>query len=130
MKQSRAKQHATSSKGAIKRKIKREGERLESREVAHLAEDNLRREVLGSAAKCVCSALDVFSEAKVSDFQVATRIDQNVLRFQIAIENVERVEILESKHHLAGVCSCVNLAAQTYKRLQMGAQRTQHSINR
>uniref|UniRef100_A0A182TKX5 Uncharacterized protein n=1 Tax=Anopheles melas TaxID=34690 RepID=A0A182TKX5_9DIPT len=77
--------------------------------VVALAQDDLGREILGRAAQRPGSALDALGEAEIGHLQVALRVDQQVFRLQIAIDQVEIVQILERQHNLGGVEARVRL---------------------
>lgn len=59
--------------------------------------------VLRRAAKRVSARLAVLGEAEVSELEVALLVDQDVLRLQVTVDNVERVEVLEHQGNLCGV---------------------------
>ncbi len=46
---------------------------------------------------------DFFGEPKISDFQVAMPVEQQVLWFQVPVDDVPGVEIVESQRNLRGV---------------------------
>uniref|UniRef100_A0A182Q467 Uncharacterized protein n=1 Tax=Anopheles farauti TaxID=69004 RepID=A0A182Q467_9DIPT len=77
--------------------------------VVALAQDDLRREILGRAAQRPGSALDALREPKVRHLQVALRVDQQILRLQIAVDQIEIVQVLEREHDLGGVEARVRL---------------------
>ena len=52
-------------------------------------------EVLGCPAQRPCVVVDNLGEPKVGNFEVATRVRQEVLRFKITIDNVERAKVAE-----------------------------------
>lgn len=45
---------------------------------------------------------DVFGEPKVGDLDVAVRAEEDVLRFQVAVDDVERVEVVERERDFGG----------------------------
>lgn len=56
-----------------------------------LVADDLGRQELGRAADGVCLVVKALGEPKVSDAQVAVVVDQNVLRLEIAIRDIQVV---------------------------------------
>jgi hypothetical protein len=52
-------------------------------------------EVLGCAAEREGPILDGFSEAKISQFEVSISSDEYILGFEVAVDDVPGVEVLE-----------------------------------
>uniref|UniRef100_A0A182INX3 Uncharacterized protein n=1 Tax=Anopheles atroparvus TaxID=41427 RepID=A0A182INX3_ANOAO len=77
--------------------------------VVALAEDDLGRQVLGRTAQRPGATLDALGEPEIGHLQVALGVDQQVFRLEIAIDQVEIVEILERQHDLGGVEARVRL---------------------
>mmetsp|Transcript_122498 Transcript_122498/g.305938 ORF Transcript_122498/g.305938 Transcript_122498/m.305938 type:complete len:211 (+) Transcript_122498:548-1180(+) len=96
--------------------------------MASLVED-LRREILRSAAhglgrKVVLDAL--LAQAEVREFNMAISIKENILRFEIPIDDVQPVQILDGQQDLRGVKSPTALGeaaspAEVEKELAPGA---------
>ena len=68
-----------------------------------LIKQNFRREVLWRTAQCVSPCLAVLCEAKVSEFEVALHIDEDVLRLEISIDDVLGVQVFKHQGHLRRV---------------------------
>ena len=66
-------------------------------------EKHLGRQVLGSTAQSVGARLAVLGEAEVCQFEVPLRVDQDVLRLQVTVDDVQRVKVLEHQRHLGRV---------------------------
>ena len=64
-------------------------------DVVALVGDDLGREVLGRAAEGPRAVLDVLGEAKVHKFEVAVLIKEQVLRLEVAVGDLSRVEVGE-----------------------------------
>lgn len=79
-----------------------EGPPVDGLAMAFIQQD-FGREVLGGSAQSVSSALTVLGEAEVRQFQIPGFIDQNILGFQISVNDVLRVQVLEHQAHLCGV---------------------------
>ena len=77
--------------------------------VVALAENDLGRQVLGRAAQCPRAALDALGEAEVGHLQVAVLVDKQVLGLQIAIQDLQVVQVLEREHDLRAVEARVRL---------------------
>lgn len=60
-----------------------------------LVEEDLRREIFGRATHRERPIFNDFGEAEISDFEVAVLAEQKVLWFQVAVDNVLRVHMLE-----------------------------------
>ena len=46
---------------------------------------------------------EFLGESKVGDFQVAVAVQEKVLRFQVAVDDVLRVQVIQGAHDLARV---------------------------
>ena len=68
-----------------------------------LIQEDFGRQVLGRSAKRVSARLAVLSESEVRQFEVALLVNKDVLRLQISVNDVQRVQILEHQRHLRGV---------------------------
>ena len=68
-----------------------------------LVEEHLGCQVLGRPTQSVSARLAVLGEAEVGQLQVALLINQDVLGLQVAVDYVQRVQILEHKSNLCGV---------------------------
>jgi hypothetical protein len=77
--------------------------------VVALALDDLRRSVLGRAAHGVSLVLHKLGKSKVGQLEVAARIEDEVLRLEIAVDDRLLVQILESKQHLGTIEACATL---------------------
>ena len=64
---------------------------------------HFRGQILWCAAKRVCARLAILGETEVCQFQITLFIDQNVLRFQISVDDVEGVEIFKHETDLSSV---------------------------
>ena len=71
--------------------------------VVALAEDKLGSEVLRRAAQRERAVRDDFGEAEVAHFNVPARVDQEVLRLEVAVRDLLRVEVDESGENARGV---------------------------
>ena len=61
---------------------------------------NLRSQVLWRAAECKSPALDSFGKAEVSEFEISIAANQYVLWFEIAVDDIFAVQMLEDEQHL------------------------------
>ena len=52
-------------------------------------------EVLGCPAQRPCAVVDNLGEPKVGNFEVAAGIKQQILRFKLTIDDIERVKVAE-----------------------------------
>ena len=52
-----------------------------------LVQQDLGREILWGTAKSIGSCLTIFGETEVSKLEVALTVDQDILRFQISVDN-------------------------------------------
>ena len=71
-----------------------------------LSEDHLRREVLGRPAerrRRGAAGLALLTEAKVREPEVPVLGDEDVLRLEVAVDDVRPVEVLEREEDLRGV---------------------------
>ena len=71
--------------------------------VVALGRDYFWREVVGRAAKRPCDVGHLLCEAKVCDFEVSVSVQQQILRLQVAVDDVVRVQIVERKRDFGGV---------------------------
>lgn len=60
----------------------------------------LRSQVFWRAAEGESPAVDSFGKAEVSEFEISIAADQYVLWFEIAVDDVFAVQILEGEQHL------------------------------
>lgn len=65
--------------------------------------DNLRCQILGGAAQRPRSILQLLGETKVGDLQVAVPVQQQILRLQVPVHDVQRVQVLQGQDNLAGI---------------------------
>ena len=65
--------------------------------------EHLGGQVLRRAAQSVRARLAILGEPEVGQLQVALLVDQNVLRLQVTVDNVERVQVLEHQSDLCRV---------------------------
>ena len=68
-----------------------------------LALDDLRRQVLGRPAQRPRPVRHNLRKPKVSDLDVPRLGDEQVLRLQVPVHNVEAVQVLKRHHNLGGV---------------------------
>mmetsp|Transcript_8424 Transcript_8424/g.21282 ORF Transcript_8424/g.21282 Transcript_8424/m.21282 type:complete len:302 (-) Transcript_8424:847-1752(-) len=75
------------------------------RTAVSLTLEHLGGKVLGRTAKGVCALItgDFLAETKVGDTDVATRIEENVLRLEVTIHDVERMQMRQSKSDFGSV---------------------------
>lgn len=78
--------------------------------VVALAEDDLRREVLGRAAQRPRAPFHPLGKAEIGHLQVAFRIDEQIFRFKVAVDDLQVVQVLEGEHDLGGVEARMRLA--------------------
>lgn len=55
----------------------------------------LWRHVIWRATERICRRLAVFCEAEVGELDVPVVVDQDILRLQVAVNDVERVEVIQ-----------------------------------
>lgn len=77
--------------------------------VVALAEDDLGRQIFRCAAQGPRPTLHPLGEAKVGDLQVTLRVDQEILRLQIPVDQIEVVKVLEREYNLSRVKTRVRL---------------------
>ena len=65
--------------------------------------ENLRSKILRSAAKSESAAISDFSKAEISQFQVSVSSDENVFRFEVAVDDIFTVQVLENQHNVSGI---------------------------
>lgn len=70
-----------------------------------LVEKDLRSKVLGGSTERKRPGLDDFGEAEVCQFQIAIFANKKILWFQVSIDNVLRMEILEDQGNLCCILS-------------------------
>ena len=68
-----------------------------------LVQQDLRGNVLGRSANGVGAFLDNLCKAEIDQFQIAVSRDHYVLRLQIAIDHVFRLEVFEYSDYLGTV---------------------------
>lgn len=71
--------------------------------IVALAQNDLRRQILGRAAQRPGPSLHAFRKPEIRHLQVALVVDQQVLRLQIPIDQVQIVQILKGEHNLGGI---------------------------
>lgn len=64
---------------------------------------DLGRQVLGRPAEGEGAILDCLGEAEVCQFEVSVSGDEDVLRLQVAVDDVPRVQVLEDGDDVCGV---------------------------
>jgi hypothetical protein len=64
-----------------------------------LIQQNLGGNVLGSPTERIGPGFDDLGESEISEFQVAVRSDQQILGFQITVDYVQVVHVLEHGGH-------------------------------
>ena len=64
---------------------------------------NFRCEIVGRPAQCPGDVWDFFCEAKVCNFEMAVPIEEQVFWLQISIDDVHRVQVIESQSDLGGI---------------------------
>lgn len=68
-----------------------------------LVEEDLGCQVFGSTTESVSARLAILGETKVCQFQISLLVDQNVLWFEISVDNIEGVQVFEHETDLGGV---------------------------
>jgi len=68
-----------------------------------LVKKHLRGEVFGGTAERVGTGLTELGETEIRELEVAFLINQNVFGFEITVNNMLRVEVLEHQRHLGRV---------------------------
>jgi len=63
-------------------------------------EEHFGGEVLRRTAKRISARLAIFGEAEIGELEIALLVNENVLWLEIAVDNVQGVEILEHESHL------------------------------
>ena len=71
--------------------------------IVRLPLDDLRREVVRCTAQRPSDIRDKFGESKVGELDVSVRVDEDILRLEITVDNVVRVEVVECKGNLRRV---------------------------
>jgi hypothetical protein len=94
----------------VKRRVAREHFKHEhakrvpvDRFVVRLSLDDLWRQVVWCATQRPGDVGDEFGESKICELDVAIRVDEDVFRLKIAIDDVVRVEIVNGKRNLCRV---------------------------
>ncbi|KPI82413.1 hypothetical protein ABL78_8577 [Leptomonas seymouri] len=90
-----------------------------------LALDNLWREVLRRSAQRKRSVRHLLRKPKVGHLHVALVVQQQVLRLQVAVDHVQRMQILEGQHKLRVVELC-HVVREPPRRAQMCEHLTAH----
>jgi hypothetical protein len=62
--------------------------------------------IVGRSTQSPGNVGNVLGKAKVRHLDVAIRAQQNVLRFEVSVNNVERMQVVESKRDLCSVELC------------------------
>ena len=70
-----------------------------------LVQQNLRGQVLRSPTECVGPSLDHLRKAEVRELQIAIGAQQEILRLQVPVHYVQRMQILKHAHYLRTVYS-------------------------
>ena len=68
-----------------------------------LVEKYFRGQVLRCTAKRISARLTVLSEPEVRQLEVTFLINEDVLRLQVSVDDVKRVQVLEHQSNLSGV---------------------------
>lgn len=63
----------------------------------------LRCEIIWGTAQCPCCCFARLCEAEISDFDVAVRVEKDVLGFQVAVHDVFVVQMIERQRYLCGI---------------------------
>ncbi len=69
--------------------------------VVSLVDNDLRSEVLWRSAHGPCLVVDALCKAKISDTDVASVVDEHVLRLKVAEDDIEVVNVFEGNHCLS-----------------------------
>jgi hypothetical protein len=65
--------------------------------------NHLRCEIIWGAAERPCCCFARLGEAEISDFDVAVRVEKDVLGFQVAVHDVFAMQMVERQRYLCGV---------------------------
>ena len=60
--------------------------------------DDFWCKVLGRSTQCPCTIIDNFGETEIRETDVAAGIQEQVLRLQVTVDDVEGVEVLEREN--------------------------------
>mmetsp|Transcript_47960 Transcript_47960/g.71043 ORF Transcript_47960/g.71043 Transcript_47960/m.71043 type:complete len:574 (+) Transcript_47960:355-2076(+) len=92
--------------------------------VVTLGQDELRRQVFGSAAKGVGldAVLQLLGEAEVSDLEVSVRIDEKILGFEVAVGVLLLVDVCETGRDARSVHAGVVLADALRQRRRLAVR--------
>jgi len=65
--------------------------------------------IIGTTAACLekIPVLDFIGEAKISDFNIEIIIEEHVLRFQIAMDNLEAMRVFDARNELLEEAPCL-----------------------
>mmetsp|Transcript_903 Transcript_903/g.1295 ORF Transcript_903/g.1295 Transcript_903/m.1295 type:complete len:219 (-) Transcript_903:2140-2796(-) len=77
--------------------------------------DDFRRQVIGSTAQGICQLIrgEFLSESKVNNLQVSLRVQQQIFKFEIAVDDALGVEVVEAQQH----ASCIELCLAFWESL-------------
>ena len=92
-----------------------------------LVEEDLGRQVLGCPAQRVRLERDALREAEVRDLDVALLVEQKILGLEIAVDDVQPVDVLERERDLGGVEASARLrelAELALRRMERLARRS------
>jgi hypothetical protein len=65
--------------------------------------EDFRGEVLGGATKGESSIFYGFSESEICEFEVTVSADEDVFGFEVAVDDVAGVKVLENENDVGGV---------------------------
>jgi hypothetical protein len=68
---------------------------------------NLRSEVLRCTTKCKSSVINDLCKPKICEFEISIRANQNIFRFEVSIDNVLAVKILDDEDNLCCIESAL-----------------------
>lgn len=94
----------------------------------YLGENNLGREILRRAAQSPCAAFDALGESEVGHFDVTIRVDEQIFGFQITIQDLQMMQVLECEHDLRAVESRVRLGEATHAPQMREHLATRHEL--
>jgi len=92
-----------------------------------LIKEHFGCQVLRSAAERISARLAVLGKSEVCQFEVALLVDQDVLRLQISVNDIQGMQVLEHQRHLRGVKHGM-LLSQFALRSQVGEELTTWNI--
>ena len=64
---------------------------------------NLRRKIVWSTAKCPRNIRDFLREAKVRDLEMSMPVQQEILGFEIPVDDVHAVQIIQREGDFGGI---------------------------